>query len=366
MADDLLKVVDTADGGVEVLGLPVLEGEDKKDDKVILDDDKKDDVKGDRTQRTVRDDDRTDDDEDDSSTTLITGKETAEELAEKQEARKTERADRRQRQRDARERDRIELAESRRTISDLTQRVARMEGGRVQDGIADIDAGITETQAYIDRCKRVIAQATKDSDGEAVADATDKMTDAKAHLQKLAGQKQAIEDDLERRQQNRRPAPNPEVVRRATEWGRSNPWYDRKLGDRDSRLINSIDASLLAEGFNPATDEYWRELEKEVKRVLPHRVKKGREMNNDDLDDDKNKSGRGDDLDDDKNKGGNSKPRARAGGGGNGGGNRPAQSYVVSSARVQAMKDMGIWDDPTARDKQIKAYQKYDREHPAT
>jgi hypothetical protein len=52
--------------------------------------------------------------------------------------------------------------------------------------------------------------------------------------------------------------------------------------------------------------------------------------------------------------------RVAAGGGGNAGGTSPAP-YKVSSERVQAMKDAGVWNDPTKRDKMIRGYMAYDK-----
>ena len=60
------------------------------------------------------------------------------------------------------------------------------------------------------------------------------------------------------------------------------------------------------------------------------------------------------------------KPRPTvAGAGRESGGADSGKTYRLSSDRVQALKDAGIWDDPKQRAEAIRRFREYDKQHRA-
>jgi hypothetical protein len=61
------------------------------------------------------------------------------------------------------------------------------------------------------------------------------------------------------------------ALNRAKSWAAENNWFKPDGKDADSAVVKALDESLMAEGFNPATQEYWDELTDRASRYLPHR-----------------------------------------------------------------------------------------------
>jgi type II secretory pathway pseudopilin PulG len=163
--------------------------------------------------------------------------------------------------------------------------------------------------------------------------------EAKERAQQLAYQHQQTQQQA---QQAAQPRTDPRVVDYAKQWLDANPWYNPQGRDEDSAVTKAIDNSLAAEGWNPASEEYWHELTRRVATRI------------------------GD--------GGSSAqaaertPRRKAPPTGNTREHTPTRTrneVVVTPERKAAMIEAGIWDDPVRRTSQLKAYQAYDRENSA-
>jgi hypothetical protein len=100
-----------------------------------------------------------------------------------------------------------------------------------------------------------------------------------------------------------------------------------------------IDEQMAAEGWDPATPEYWGELDNRIARRLPHRYTEVSEE----------KPSR--------------RPRNVVTGSGrespvSRGGNN---SFALKREQVAAMKEAGMWEDPVKRAKMIANYAQYER-----
>ena len=119
-----------------------------------------------------------------------------------------------------------------------------------------------------------------------------------------------------------------------------NSWYNPDARDEETEIAQSIDRRLTAEGFDPASEEYWEELDDRIARYMPHRSERSAPA---------------------------ARPRPRSAVTGSGRESAPtgksANEFRVSPERVAAMKEMGAWDNPEARARMIKSYAKYDREN---
>jgi hypothetical protein len=219
---------------------------------------------------------------------------------------------------------------------ELLTRLAEVERKTQGHDIARIDAAMTDQQARITFAQQKMKEAIETGNGELHAKATELYYEARRTVESLENlKKQATVPTAPPPT-----APNQAVHRLAADWLSDNPWYDPSGQDEDSEIAMTIDKKMVKEGWNPASAEYWEELDNRLQKYLPHRY-------NDSIDEIPK-----------------SKPRTVVTGSGreavsNSGGK--ANTFTLSPDRVRAMKDAGMWDDPEKRAKMIKRYALEDR-----
>jgi len=229
-----------------------------------------------------------------------------------------------------------------------------------------LEKEIANNKALIRKAESVMAEAVTNSKGDELAEATrirDQLRDRVKDLEEV--HKEASKEP----EQEERQPPNPQVVVRAQNFAKNNDWFDFGRGDYDSKIAGAIDDSLWQEGFDPATDEYWNELNKRIAKALPHRAKKkaknGHDREDEDVDDDD------EDEDEDRRppkkkrkdhtvRAGNGGPKFRTGGPGR---DLKGNEVYLSRERIEALKEAGVWDDPVQREKHLKRYREWDREN---
>lgn len=238
----------------------------------------------------------------------------------------------------------------------LAERLNRLESRTGSNEIVMIDKAISDTQELVSLAEQAHAHSLTQNDPLAVTRAMRDLFAAENRLQALTSS----------REQAARAASAPRAIdnnvsRNVNAWMARNAWFRPETSDEDSRIAKVIDDQIAAEGFDPGTAAYWQELDRRIKRKLPHRSTGGtgrRQVQNDDIDDED------DDFEEtpkekrqeDQNRGGS---KVSGSGQGSGGGGRV--KITLSRERIQALKDAGKWDDPLERNKMIKAYVKYDR-----
>lgn len=247
------------------------------------------------------------------------------------ERRRQERHDRKIRNREEKESLRREIQARDATIDQMRQRLDAIERRNTGSELAQIENAKKEAQQAYNYFKDQISVGTEAKDGRAVADATEKMLIAQQRYQQLDGIERAY------RQRKQQPQPlDPRLTTQAERWMKSNRWYDPNGSDMDSKVVLAIDNGLAQEGWDPTTPSYWEELDTRVKKYLPHRGKSGIITS--------------------------SRPKSVVSGGTQEFSGSKS-TFKLSADRVQAMKDMGIWDDVEARNKMIKQYRDYDKQH---
>lgn len=241
---------------------------------------------------------------------------------------------RRQLQKQAKERTIQELQLLRQQNEELARRLAAVEGNALTQSSAQIDQRLAEATREISQAELIIARAIEAGNGEDVTAAIRMRDEAKAREQQLAAAKNQLESA-----RSAPPAVDPRVAQLGQQWMAENPWYDPRGGNEDSVITNAIDNRLVAEGYNPATVEYWEELTRRVSA----RINRGDEMEQQPA------------------------PRKKAPPLGSGREHAPASTkreVYVTPERKQAMIEAGVWDDPVRRARMLKAYQAYDRNPP--
>jgi hypothetical protein len=219
----------------------------------------------------------------------------------------------------------------------LAERLAHLESRTSGAELARVDKMIDDAGVQVEYAKMKIRQAVSDQDGDGMVKAQEMLYNAQRQMESLSNTKdQAVKHMSKPAQQNIN-LPDPNVQRLAAEWMAENPWYDPQGQDQDSEIAQLIDKRLTKEGFDPASEDYWEELSDRINKKMPH-------VNDRQPARQRPRSPVG-------SSGRESAPAGRA------------NEFRVSPERVQAMKEMGAWDNPEMRARMIKSYAKYDREN---
>lgn len=269
------------------------------------------------------------------------------ELEARREARRQERQDRKARQKEKEESTKRELAAERQARQQLEARLAALEGRDRSREIAEVDNDIRAVVVGYKQAEAAYAEAIENQDGQAAADAMAKMHSARDRFARLETTKAAYQ------QQQKAPAPaaNPTMVNHAQKFMQDNSWYKHGTNDVDSNIVVTLDNALSAEGWDPATKEYWDELRARVKKYLPHRVAGG-----------KVSTAAAEQAPGDKKPVNQPRQQKAVVGGGGGESNGAGKgTFHLSPERVKALKDAGIWDDPKARNDMIRSYRDFDK-----
>lgn len=216
--------------------------------------------------------------------------------------------------------------------NELLERLSVLEKKAHGSDIARINSAIEDEENRINYAKQKIAEATASGNGELLTAAQEMWFEARRQYEALdALKKKVVQAPPERTIQ----APDPVLQRLANGWMSQNRWYDPQGRDQDSKVALAIDQTMGEEGFNPRTPEYWEELDRRLRTMLPHRY-----------------------TDDGKERKATARPRnvvtgssrenASSGGGKN--------TFTLSPEQVRAMKDAGMWDDPEKRARMIRRY----------
>ena len=254
------------------------------------------------------------------------------------ERRRIEKQERKVRRDEAIKRDKVELDFLRKRNDDLERRMNAQEQRNFKLDLSAFDVEIQKASNEAEMADRVIAKAVEAGNGDDVTQAMRYRDQAYARIQQLNFQ----------RQQAAQQKPQPQQIddltmHYAQEFIKENPWYDVQGRDEDSAIVMAIDQSLVRDGFNPQSEEYWGELRSRVSRRLPDKFGKRR--------------GKVDSYD------GRREPR---GGPAVGSGREHAPSSTrkeiyISPERKQALVEAGVWDDPILRSRYVKRYAEYDK-----
>jgi len=248
--------------------------------------------------------------------------------------------------REARAKERNELAELRRITAEQAERLRQIE--QTQNGTTE-----TTLQSNLRNAVHVYEQATEDlrlaveaGDGKRHIEALERRDRAKETAQAIDVQLRRLK--AAEAERSRPVGVDPNEARLYQEWVSNNSWFDASLSDEKSQMARVVNDALLTEGYRPNTPAFWNELSNRVERFT-----KGTKPN---------KRADADDGDD--------PPPARRGGpptagsGREGGASSNSNKVYISPERKQAMMEAGAWNDEALRQKYLRAYAKFDRENP--
>lgn len=280
-----------------------------------------------------------DDDDDEDERTGVSEDDSEDEIVDKNKKIREQRTKRRQLQKQAKERSQRELEYLRQQNAAMEARLRAVEGNTLSQQAQTIDQQYQRALYEAQQAETIIARAVEAGNGDDVTVALRLRDEAKERAQQLGYAKQQAEQHA---QQAAQPQADPRVVDYAKQWLDANPWYNPQGRDEDSAVTKAIDNALAAEGWNPSSEEYWHELTRRVASRIG--------------------------SEDDAPARNQAAPRRKAPPTGTTREHAPTSTkneVVVTAERKQAMIDAGVWDDPVARTRYLKAYQAYDRENTA-
>jgi len=225
----------------------------------------------------------------------------------------------------------MKLQHLERKNQELMERLSVVERKTHSADLARIDKAIEDQELRLQYAKMKIAEAASASDGHALTEAQDIMYDARRQMEALTNFKKAAVQP----RQTQGNVPDPRLQRLAANWMERNDWYDPNARDTDSKIAKQIDETLVSEGWDPTSSDYWNELDNRLHKYLPHKYNDSTDVRSS-----------------------TKRPRSVVTSSGresvNGSTNR--NTFVLKPEQVRAMKDAGFWDDPEKRSKMIKRY----------
>jgi len=219
----------------------------------------------------------------------------------------------------------------------MADRLAVLEKRTAGSDLARIDKAIEDGHLKLQYAKLKIKEATEMANGAALADAQEHWYESRRQVEALEALKKKVVSEPQHK--NVPQAPDPMLKRHAGDWMARNDWFDPEGGDTDSQVATKIDESLVKEGWDPKSSEYWEELDNRLSKYLPHRY-------NTEQDD----------------RSSNRRPRSVVTSSGRESrATTKSNEFYISPERVRAIKEAGRWDNITERNKMIRRYAEYDR-----
>lgn len=214
--------------------------------------------------------------------------------------------------------------------NELMERLSVVERKTHSSDLARLDKAIEDEELRFRYAMQKVQQATTSGDGKAMAEAQEMWYETRRKIEALRNLKQRASQVTQQQQG----AANPKVTRLANGWMERNDWYDPSANDEDTAIAKVIDRKLTEEGWDPASEDYWQELDRRLQKRLPHRYT---------------------DSNDDSPR--RSRPRSVVTGSGREfGGGSSRSTFTLSAEQVRAIKEAGMWEDPQARARIIKRY----------
>lgn len=179
-----------------------------------------------------------------------------------------------------------EVATLRTQLQAVEPRLTQFDLARVQSQISDIDRQIdTQAQRAAAAAHR-LSQAMVSQDADAFSAAMSDRDQALVLGQRLEASKNLLSANMQRFEQAAvapQPQPQPQPGMRPSrippavqayveDFTDNHDWYDpRDPRDIDSQTVLRLDQAVAADGFDPAGQDYWDELNDRMRQHLPHR-----------------------------------------------------------------------------------------------
>ena len=154
----------------------------------------------------------------------------------------------------------------------------QMKYSKVEKDLQKTDKSFVEeyenrVDAETDKVKTQMKNAMQDQDYDKMMEANQNLTRLAVEKEKAAMRKAEIEESLKQPQQEQQPVQQPPSPR-AQEWAENNTWFGK-----DKVMTNAaftIHEDLVQKGFDPESDEYYTEIDKQLQDNFPSKFVKER------------------------------------------------------------------------------------------
>ena len=152
----------------------------------------------------------------------------------------------------------------------------QMKYSKVEKDLQKTDKSFVEeyenrVDAETDKVKTQMKNAMQDQDYDKMMEANQNLTRLAVEKEKAAMRKAEIEESLKQPQQEQQPIQQPPSPR-AQEWAENNTWFGK-----DKVMTNAaftIHEDLVQKGFDPESDEYYTEIDKQLQDNFPSKFVK--------------------------------------------------------------------------------------------
>jgi hypothetical protein len=134
-----------------------------------------------------------------------------------------------------------------------------------------------ELKSKIKDAQTRLAKAIEDGDSEAQATISDELLDFKVDLKaKQVTHDRAVAEAKTAKESG---SSNTIVVRKVNQWMRKHPRYKRDVVFQG--FVKGVDREVASDGFDPESDEFYRELDRRIKKRYPEEYKGERKRDED-------------------------------------------------------------------------------------
>ena len=152
----------------------------------------------------------------------------------------------------------------------------QMKYAKVEKDLQKTDKSFVEeyenrVDAETDKVKTQMKNAMQDQDYDKMMEANQNLTRLAVEKEKATMRKAEIEESLKQPQQEEQPVQQPPSPR-AQEWADNNTWFGK-----DKVMTNAaftIHEDLVQKGFDPESDEYYTEIDKQLQDNFPSKFVK--------------------------------------------------------------------------------------------
>ena len=152
----------------------------------------------------------------------------------------------------------------------------QMKYSKVEKDLQKTDKSFVEeyenrVDAETDKVKTQMKNAMQDQDYDKMMEANQNLTRLAVEKEKATMRKAEIEESLKQPQQEEQPVQQPPSPR-AQEWADNNTWFGK-----DKVMTNAaftIHEDLVQKGFDPESDEYYTEIDKQLQDNFPSKFVK--------------------------------------------------------------------------------------------
>ena len=158
-----------------------------------------------------------------------------------------------------------EREEAVRLAQNLIEENKKLQGSLGQGQQALLEQAKKVVANEVDTAKKKYKEAYESGDSDALVAAQDELTSAKIKAERVNSFRPPALQPTEVAVQPQPQAPEPDSKARA--WQSANPWFgaNRRMTD----LAMSVHNELVEKGVNPTSDEYYQQINAEVRQIFP-------------------------------------------------------------------------------------------------